>query len=454
MKKDRLKMVTIGGGSSYTPELIEGLLKRRTSLPVKELWLVDIEEGREKLDIVAELGRRMVAKAGSDLAIHTSLDRQAALPGADFVTTQIRVGRLPGRIVDERIPLSHGMIGQETNGAGGLFLGLRTIPVILDIAREMEEVCPEAWLVNFSNPSGMVTEALLRHSSHRRVVGLCNVPVGMKMAIATALGVDAARVRMDQAGLNHMVFGLRTYLDGLDISERVREVMVEKGESISMNNIPPIPWTADFVRALGVVPCPYVRYYLKRDEVLEELVKEFGLGETRAEKVQRLETELFRLYRDPGLATKPKQLEERGGAYYSDAACDLIDSIHNDRRDIQTVNTRNNGAIIGLPPESAVEVSSVITAEGPLPLAMGELPVAVSGLVAQIKAFERQAVRAAVTGDYEAALLALTMNPLSGSDAVAKLVLDELFEAHRAHLPQFAGRLPPRQAPGAGRGQP
>jgi 6-phospho-beta-glucosidase len=447
VRKDKLKMVTIGGGSSYTPELIEGLLRRRASLPVKDLWLVDVEAGSEKMEIVAALGRRMVAKAGADLVIHTSLDRRAALPGADYVTTQIRVGRLAGRIADERIPLSHGMIGQETNGAGGLFLGLRTIPVILDIAREVEELCPEAWLVNFSNPSGMVTEALLRYSTNPRVIGLCNVPVGMKMAIAAALGVEASRLRMDQAGLNHMVFGLRTYVDGQDVSAKVREVLVEKGESISMNNIPPIPWTADFARALGVVPCPYLRYYLKRDEVLEEMIREFGQGETRAEKVQRLETELFALYRDPALDSKPKQLEERGGAYYSDAACDLIDSIHNDRRDIQTVNTRNRGAIVGLPPESAVEVSSVITAEGPIPLAMGELPLPVGGLVAQIKAFERQAALAAVTGDYGAALLALTMNPLSGSDALAKTVLDELFEAHRAYLPRFEGRLP---APAAG----
>lgn len=377
-------------------------------------------------------------KAGADLRIHTSLDRREAMREADFVTTQIRVGGLQGRIADERIPLSHGMIGQETNGAGGLFLGLRTIPVILEIAKEMEELCPQAWLINFSNPSGMVTEALLHYSTNPRIIGLCNVPVGMKMAIATALGVEASRIRMDQAGLNHMVFGLRTFLDGRDVSEQVREVLAERGDSISMNNIPPIPWEATFIKALGIVPCPYLRYYVKRDEVLAELVEEFGRGETRAEKVQRLESELFALYGDPALSSKPKQLEERGGAYYSDAACDLIDSIHNDRRDIQTVNTRNRGAIPGLPIDSAVEVSSVITSAGPYPIAMGELPVPVAGLVGQIKSFERQAAQAAVTGDYGAALVALAMNPLSGSDARCRLVFDELLAAHKDYLPLFS----------------
>jgi len=437
MKKDSLKLVVIGGGSSYTPELIEGVIKRHKTLPIKDLWLVDVEEGSPKLETIGNLARRMVSKSGVGLKIHTTLDREAALKDADFVTTQIRVGRLEGRILDERIPLSYGMIGQETNGAGGLFLGLRTIPVILEIAKEMETLCPEAWLVNFSNPAGMVTEALLRYSNNRKVIGLCNVPIGMTMAIAKVLGVEPSRVRMDQAGLNHMVFGLKTYLDGKDISERVIRIMAESGDGISMNNIPPIKWAPEFIRALGTIPCPYLRYYVKKDEMFKELASEFSRGETRAEVVKGYETELFKQYADPELAIKPPELEKRGGAYYSEAACDLIDSIHNDRRDIQTVNTRNRGAIVDLPYESAVEVSSVITREGPMPLSMGELPLPVKGIVQQIKTFERLSAQAAATGDYDTALLALTMNPLSGSDIVCKSVFDEMLKAHRALLPAF-----------------
>ncbi len=442
MKQKSIKMAVIGGGSSYTPELIEGLLKRQGTLPVRDLWLVDIEAGEKKLAIIGDLARRMAAKTGADLTIHTTLDRKRALQDADFVSTQIRVGMLEGRIVDERIPIAHGLIGQETNGAGGLFLGLRTIPVILEIAKEMETLCPQAWLINFSNPAGMVTEALLRYATNPRVVGLCNVPIGMKMAIATVLGVDATRVRVDQAGLNHMVFGMKTYLDGVDISARMVEIMATSGDAISMNNIPPVKWSPEFIRGLGVVPCPYLRYYVKRDEMLEEQEAEYARGATRAELVKTMETELFRQYANPALDTKPAELEQRGGAYYSEAACDLIDSIYNDRRDIQTVNTRNRGAIPDLPYESAVEVSCLIGAEGPTPLAMGELPVPVKGLVQQIKTFERLAAQAAVTGDYRTGLLALSMNPLCGSDSKAKAVFDQMLDAHRAYLPAFAPSHP------------
>ena len=207
MSKKGLKIVTIGGGSSYTPELVEGLIKRYKELPVAEYWLVDIEEGKEKLEIVGALAKRMVEKAGVPMEIHLTLDRKEALKDADFVTTQLRVGLLKARAKDERIPLSHGFLGQETNGAGGLFKALRTVPVILDIAKEMQELCPNAWLINFTNPAGVVTEALLRYSEHKKVIGVCNVPIGMEFGAADLLGVDKSRITMDQVGLNHMVYG-------------------------------------------------------------------------------------------------------------------------------------------------------------------------------------------------------------------------------------------------------
>lgn len=439
--KDGLKVVTIGGGSSYTPEWVEGLIKRYDTLPIQDLWLVDIPEGEEKLNIVGNLAKRMVKKAGVPMKVHLSLNRREALPDADFVTTQLRVGWLKAREMDESIPLKYGVIGQETNGPGGLFKGLRTIPVILDICRDMEELCPDAWLINFTNPAGMVTEAVLRYSSMQRVVGLCNVPIGIRMQIAEALEVEADRVYIDFAGLNHMVFGLRVCLDGKDITSRVLQLMCEQGSRFSMKNITGMDWEKDFIQALGVIPCPYHRYYYKTREILEEDLQAFRQsGTTRAQIVRKLEQELFELYKNEELAVKPKQLEQRGGAYYSDAACSLIDSIYNDRRDIQTVNVRNNGALTDFPVDSAVEVNCVITKEGPVPLAMGSLPVAVSGLVQQIKSFERVAAEAAVTGNYQTALLAMTINPLVGSDETAKRILDEMLEAHRDDLPQFSNQ--------------
>jgi 6-phospho-beta-glucosidase len=432
-----IKVVTIGGGSSYTPELVEGFIKRYDELPVRELWLVDVPEGEKKLSIVGELAKRMVEEAGLPIQVYLTLDRRAALKDADFVTTQFRVGLLDARAKDERIPLKYGVIGQETNGPGGLFKGLRTIPVILDICKDIEELCPDAWLINFTNPAGMVTEAVLRYSNIDKVVGLCNVPVAIEMGIVDTLDVEPERVHVDFAGLNHMVFGMNVYLDGNVVTDEVIKKMSEAESSMTMRNITDIDWQPEFAKALGVIPCPYHRYYYKTSEMLKEETEAAKDQGTRAEVVQGVEKELFELYKDQDLAVKPKQLEERGGAYYSDAACELINSIYNDKRDIQTVNTRNNGSIASIPNDSAVEVSSIITKDGPIPLTFGDLPVAVRGLVQQIKSFERVAAEAAVTGDYETALLAMTINPLVHSDTVAKQILDEMLEAHKEHLPLF-----------------
>lgn len=432
-----IKIVTIGGGSSYTPELIEGFIKRYDELPISELWLVDIEDGKEKLEIIGNLAKRMIQKAGVPIAVHLTLDRREALKDADFVTTQFRVGLLDARAKDERIPIKYGVIGQETNGPGGLFKGLRTIPVILEICKDIEELCPNAWLVNFTNPAGMVTEAVLRYSNLKKVVGLCNVPIGMKMGIASAMDVEPSRIHVDFAGLNHMVFGLNVYLDGVSILDSVIERMTDPSNEMTMKNISGLAWEPDFIRALGVIPCGYHRYYYKTSEMLTEEIEAAETVGTRAEVVQKLEHELFEIYKNPELDIKPPQLEKRGGAFYSDAACSLINSIYNDKHDIQPVNTRNNGAIASIPNDSAVEVNCVITKEGPVPIAVGDIPVAARGLVQQIKSFERVASEAAVTGDYQTALLAMTINPLVHSDKAAKQILDEMLAAHKEYLPQF-----------------
>ncbi|MFR2300853.1 MAG: 6-phospho-beta-glucosidase [Clostridium paraputrificum] len=441
MKKDGIKIVTIGGGSSYTPELVEGFIKRYNELPVRELWLVDIEEGKHKLEVVGELAKRMVKKAGVPMEIHLTLDRREALKDADFVTTQLRVGLLDARIKDERIPLSHGLIGQETNGAGGMFKALRTIPVILDIDKDMAELCPNAFLINFTNPAGMVTEALLRYGKNKKVIGLCNVPINMEKAAANMLGVDHSRIRMDFVGLNHMVYGKKIFLDGSDVTNQVVDAIADGKMGAIVKNIKDFEWDADFIKSLGMMPCPYHKYYYETQEMLESELKEFAKGETRAEVVKKLEDDLFKLYDDQNLDIKPPQLEKRGGALYSDAACRLINSIYNDKGDIQPVDCRNNGAIEGLDDDSAVEVSCVITKEGPRPLAMGKLPLQVTGLVQEIKNFEKLVIEAAVTGDYHTALMAMSMNPLVPSDKMAKILLDELLVAHKDYLPQFKDEI-------------
>lgn len=436
--KKGLKIATIGGGSSYTPEFVEGIIKRYKELPVRELWLVDIEAGKEKLEIVGNLAKRMVEKAGVPIDIHLTLNRREALKDANFVTTQLRVGLLAARAKDERIPLSHGFMGQETNGAGGLFKGLRTIPVILDIANEMQELCPKAWLINFTNPAGMVTEALARYSKHRKFLGLCNVPIGMENGVASILGIDKSRVRIDFAGLNHMVYGFNIWIDGENKTQEVMNKYIENSQSINMKNITAMEWDSEFIKSFKLMPCPYHKYYYKTKDMLKDELEKFEKGKTRAEEVIETEKELFELYKDPSLKDKPKQLEKRGGAYYSDAACNLISSIYNDKGDLQVVNTFNNGTVKDFPDEYIIEVTAKITKEGPIPHKfINEFPIQIKGLISQIKQFEILGAEAAVEGSYEKALLAMITNPLIVNDFEGHKLLDEMLEAHKEYLPNF-----------------
>ena len=434
-----IKIVTIGGGASYTPELVEGFIKRYEKLPVRELWLVDIEERREKLETVGALAQRMVKKAGLPMKVILSYDRREALKDADYVTTQMRVGLLEARIKDERIPLSHGMIGQETNGAAGMFKAFRTIPVILDIVKDMKELCPEAWMINFTNPAGMITEVVLRYTDYKKVIGLCNVPVNMVNGFARLLDVEPERVTMELSGLNHHIFATDVFVDGQSRLEEILEIYqhISAEDAISMKNFSTLPFSPEFIRGLHCIPCPYHNYYFFTKEQLEEELKEYEEGRVRGEVVKKAEEELFELYKDENLDVKPKQLEMRGGARYSDAACNLICSLHNNTGDIQYVDVRNNGTISNLPADSAVEAACIITSGGPKPIAVGELKPQINGTIQTIKTFERLVCEAAVTGNRDLAVTALNMNPLCASDHDANVVIDELLEAHKKYLPQF-----------------
>lgn len=439
MKKEAIKIVTIGGGSSYTPELVEGFIKRYDILPVKELCLVDIPEGKEKLETVGALAMRMVEKAGVPMKITLSYNRQEALKGANFVTTQMRIGRLPARIKDERIPISHGMIGQETNGAGGMFKAFRTIPVILDIVSDIEKICPDAWLINFTNPAGMVTEAILRYTNFKKTIGLCNVPVNMVSGFAKMLGVEEDEVTMEIQGVNHFIFATDVFVNGESRFDELLQkyAYLKEEDTIQMKNFVSLPYSPSFIKGLNAIPCPYHNYYFYTKEQLKEEQIQYQKGTVRGEVVSQTEEELFELYSHEELAEKPQQLAMRGGAKYSDAACNLIASIYNNTGDIQYVDVRNNGAIADLPAESAVEVACRITSDGPKPIVTGELKLPISGYVHMMKTFERLVCEAAVTGNRDLAVTALNMNPLCQSDSDANQVIDELIEAHKEFLPQF-----------------
>jgi 6-phospho-beta-glucosidase len=446
MKNKKIKIVTIGGGSSYTPELIEGFIKRKDELPINEIWLVDIEAGKEKLEIVGTMAQRMVKAAGLDWKVNLTLDRREALKNADFVSTQFRVGLLDARIKDERIPLSYGMIGQETNGAGGIFKAFRTVPVILDIIKDMKELCPDAWLVNFTNPSGMVTEAAIKYGGWNKTVGLCNVPINCMDICSKALDIPLDELTFKFAGLNHFHWHRVWDKEG---NERTEELIgklydpAQKKEEKDggVANIKDIKFNYEQIKDLGVLPCPYHRYYYITDDMLKSELEEYEKNETRAEVVKRTEAELFELYKDPKLDYKPEQLTKRGGTHYSDAACELIASIYNDKKSNMVVSTKNNGALSDLPYDSIVEVSSIITANGPQPINWGKFEPAARGMVQLMKGMEETTISAAVTGDYNKALHAFTINPLVQSGEAAKKLLNEMLLAHKEHLPQFAEKI-------------
>jgi 6-phospho-beta-glucosidase len=433
-----IKLVVIGGGSSYTPELADGLINRRDSFPVKELVLVDIESGRKKAETICALIGRMFGKAGLQTGISCSFDRKEALRGADFVVSQLRVGGLAARSKDERVPLKYGAIGQETTGPGGFAKALRTIPVMLDICRDMEEACPEAWLINFTNPSGMITEAVHKHSKVN-CIGLCNIPINMERAVCGFLGADRSRVNCSFAGLNHLSFIGRLRLDGRDVLKDLSGTSAAAG--VPVKNIPGIDLPAGFAAILGVIPSPYLKYYyLERQMFREEREKFDTTGKTRADEVMEVEKRLFEIYADASLYTKPAELSGRGGALYSEAAVALMDSLWNNRSDVQVVNTVNGSCIPELPADSVIETNCVVTRGGAVPLVYGPLPAALRGLIQQAKAYEQLTIEAAVGGDRDRALLALLNNPLVHDLSAAENILKDILEEHAEYLPAFRKR--------------
>jgi len=439
MAKKGVKIVTIGGGSSYTPELMEGFINRYEELPIRELWLVDIEAGREKLEIVGAMAKRMVEAAGLPIDVHLTLDRREALKDADFVTTQFRVGLLPARIKDERIPLSRGMIGQETNGAGGMFKAFRTVPVILSIVEDMKELCPDAWLINFTNPAGMITQTVLTKGKWKKVIGLCNVPIGATKMDAAALGLPEEDLTFQFAGINHLHWHTIKDQHGVDrTQEAIDKLFTISGVDSGIANLKRLNFVPDQIKDLGMIPCGYHRYYYTTGEMLAEELEDYKNNGTRGEVVKRLEDSLFELYKDPNLDYKPVELTKRGGTHYSDAACEVINSIYNNKGTIMVVSTENNGCIDDVPYDAAVEVSARIDAAGAHPLNWGKFPASARGLLQVMKAMEELTIDAAVTGDYGTALQAFTMNPLVTSGNEAKELLDEMLVAHKDHLPQFA----------------
>lgn len=427
-----MKVAVIGGGSSYTPELINGFLARVHSFPMKELWLMDVLP--ERLEIVGRFAQRMVQAKGAPFQVHLTSDQREAVAGASYVTTQLRVGWMQARREDEYLGQRHGLIGQETTGVGGMAKALRTIPVILKLAEDMRELAPGALLVNFTNPAGLVTQALSQLAPDVPSVGVCNVPINMKMTLLAGLkemGIeaDAAQAQLDTLGLNHLTWHRGFTLDGEDMWPRLIEQYIQR-----LQAEPSAEWAPETINALKMIPNYYLHYFY---HTAHKLAEQAQWPPSRAEAVMAIEDELLAQYGEPDRTEPPEGLMQRGGAYYSTVATQLLNAHYNDLGETHVVNVAHRGAVAGWPADWVLEMPCKVNRAGIEPIPTRPLPPTCFGLLAQVKMYELLTVDAAATGSRNAAYQALLAHPLGPPADKVQAVLDDMLATHRSYLPQF-----------------
>ncbi|WP_328963345.1 6-phospho-beta-glucosidase [Streptomyces virginiae] len=419
-----MKLAVVGGGSTYTPELIDGFARLRDTLPVGELVLID--PATERLELIGGLARRIFARQGHPGRVTTTSDLDAGIAGADAVLLQLRVGGQAARLRDETWPLECGCVGQETTGAGGLAKALRTVPVVLDIAERVRRTNPDAWIIDFTNPVGIVTRALLQ--AGHKAVGLCNVAIGLQRKFAALLDLAPADIHLDHVGLNHLTWELGVRRGGPDGEDLLPGLLAAHGEAVAGD----LRLPRAVLDRLGVVPSYYLRYFYAHDEVVREL----GTKPSRAAEVAAMERELLALYGNPALDEKPALLAKRGGAFYSEAAVDLAASLLGDGGSaVQVVNTYNNGTLPFLPDDAVIEVPARVGGSGAVPLAVPRLDPLFSGLIAHVSAYEDLALDAALRGGRERVFTALLAHPLIGQFDLAEGLTDRLLAHNKEHLP-------------------
>ncbi|MGW0944124.1 6-phospho-beta-glucosidase [Streptomyces sp. NPDC002623] len=418
-----MKLTVVGGGSTYTPELVDGFARLRDTLPVEELVLVD--PAAERLELVGGLARRILARQGHPGRVVTTSDLDAGVEGADAVLLQLRVGGQAAREQDETWPLECGCVGQETTGAGGLAKALRTVPLVLDIAERVRRTNPHAWIIDFTNPVGIVTRALLKEG--HKAVGLCNVAIGLQRKFAALLDVEPADLHLDHVGLNHLTWETGVRLGGPEGDDVLPGLLTDHADAIAADLRLPRP----LLDRLGVVPSYYLRYYYAHDQVVRELRDK----PSRAAEVAAMERELLALYADPTLDEKPELLAKRGGAFYSEAAVDLAAALlTGSGSPYQVVNTLNNGTLPFLPDDAVIEVQAAVGQKGPSPLPVPSLDPLYQGLMANVTAYEDLALSAALHGGRDRVFKALLAHPLIGQYEYAEQLTDRLIAHNREHL--------------------
>ena len=416
-----MKFTIVGAGSSYTPELLDEMIVRRESLPIDELVLYDIDSHR--LEVMEGFCKRYSAQRDFPIKIRSTTDIDDALYGAAFVDTQIRVGGNKQRVKDEKIPLKYGLIGQETTGAGGMMKAFRTIPVMLDVARHMEKSSPDGWLINYTNPAGLVTEAVKRYTN-ANIAGFCSGGIFPKMWAKRSMGIDYNRVQYDYVGLNHLNFISHITIDGRPITEKEFETLAETNDDVG----------ADIQKLLGCLTSPYLQYYYKTGQRVEELKAK---SQTRGEYVQDLEKIVFAGYADANNADIPKELYKRGGGGYSEVAMNFVNAVYNNVDTEMVVNVQNKGAVPFLPDDGVVEINCLVNKRGMAPIHKSYIPAPCWGLISEVKNYEMLAVEAAVEGNVTKMKQALLAHPLVREYSVVEKIVPDLLEGSKEFLPQF-----------------
>jgi len=429
-----LKIAVVGGGSTYTPELINGFIEREKQFPLDELWLMDIDE--ERLNIVGQFAKRMASAKNAHFKINLCTNQQQAIEDASYVVTQLRVGQMEARRQDEYLGKRYGLIGQETTGVGGMAKALRTIPVILEIAKDIQELSQNAVLINFSNPSGLVTEALFRYAPEVKSVGVCNSAITTKMEILVKLNkklgtnFSSNQAEIKTLGLNHLTWYHGFVINGQDYWPQIMRGIIEEQQNSEDPYFDP-----DTLKYLQMFPNSYLRYYYYTKKMVQ---MQADWPPSRAEEVMKIENQLLAAYKDSDLSEPPEELMQRGGAYYSTVATQLINAHYNDLNQIHVVNTRNNGAVPGWDNDWVIEIPCRVNAQGFFPIPTSPLPPECESLIFSVKAYEKYTARAAVEGNRVAAYKALLTHPLGPPADKITPLLKDMLDINQQYLPGFS----------------
>ena len=427
-----MKITIVGGGSTYTPELIEGFVNISEQVPIDEIWMLDIPQSKTKFEIVSKFAQRMLEKSKSKIKLYSTFDKVKALFKADYIIFQFRAGLMQGRINDEKIPLEFGLIGQETTGMGGMACALRAFPIIEDYLNLIKSHAPNAWIISFSNPSGLLTEFMVNYLNHEKCIGLCNVPIEFVMESAKSFDCQRDDVALKYYGLNHLSWAENVFIKGKDRTSEMWDRF-----KLNMKNIPETDYEPDFLQKLKLLPNPYLRYFYMTDKMLQSEFEDRDSKGTRGEVILKIEGELLELYKKEDLTEKPEQLSQRGGFMYSTVATELIRDMETNAESTHIVNKKNEGSLSDFPDDYVLEIPAQISAHGAKSIPLGHANKTTIGLIFTIKNFERLTIEGYLDRDENLVKHAMLIHPLGPNESQLEILWERLKEKNSEYFVEF-----------------